>query len=135
VKTGPLTVPAGAVGGPNGGTSSVGRVRWDAVGDTAPSSPTRPAHRGPSFMPSPQIATKLPQTFTVAGTQGDGFTVRVTDQQHTMHDGGRVSIPAGNMALISPVLSPGYNQICITLDGGSPGQPDADKCIDVAYLP
>ncbi len=135
VKAGPLTVPAGGVGGPNGGTSSVGRVRWDAIGDTAPLSPTRPAHRGPAFMLPPRIVTKSPQTFTLAGTQGDGFSVRVMDPQRTMHEGGHAGFLANNTALISPVLYPGYNQICITLDKGAPGQPEADRCIDVAYLP
>jgi hypothetical protein len=134
VKTGAITVPAGGGGAPNGGTSSVGRVRWDAVDGTAPS-PTRPAHRGPAFMLPPRIVTRSPQTFTVLGTQSDGFSVRVTDQQHTMHDGEHVSVAASSTALVSPALYPGYNQICILLDGGSPGQPEANKCIEVAYLP
>jgi hypothetical protein len=135
IKTAAITVPAGTAGAPNGGTSSVGRVRWDAIADTAPPSPSRPAHRGPAFMLPPRIVTRSPQTFTLLGTQSDGFSVRVTDQQHTMHDGDHVSFAANNTALISPALYPGYNQICITLDGGAAGQPEADKCIDVAYLP
>lgn len=135
VKAGPITVSGGGGGGPNGGAASVGRVRWDAIGDTAPQSPSRPAHRGPSFMTAPRIVTRSPQMFTLAGTQGDGFTIRVTDQQHTAHDGGHASFAADNTALISAALYPGYNQLCITLDRGTPGQPEADKCIEVALLP
>ena len=132
----------GNVGGPpggggtagHGGSSSVGRVRWDALGGTPPSSPDRAPHRGPVFMVPSRVFRSLPQTLTLLGTRDDVFTVRVTDHDHVVHDGGRASFDQTSTAQITPPLSPGYNRICITLASGSQGRVEADKCIDVAVV-
>ena len=72
---------------------------------------------------------------TLAGTSNDGFTYRVIDQGNTSHDGGHASFNSVGVATITPALHAGYNQVCITLDGGTQGSLQADKCIDVAFLP
>lgn len=135
VVTGKINVIAGPGGSPGGGASSGGRVRWDAGSGSAPSSPDRPAHRGPAFMVTTRVFTTLPQRLALIGTRGDGFNVSVTDQDHAVHDGGHFIFDADNTAMITPPLNPGYNRVCITLDGGTQGHLEAEKCLDVAYLP
>ena len=98
-------------------------------------SPDRVAHRGPAFMvPAPVVRTQ-PQTLTLVGTPNDAFSIRVTDQTNAIHDGGHNSIGVDSNAPIAPTLYPGYNRVCITLDGGTQGNVESDKCIEVAYLP
>jgi hypothetical protein len=134
-SVGAISIKAGGPGNPLGGAGSVGRARWDALAGTAPVSPDRAAHRGPAFMvPTPVVRTQ-PQTLTLVGTHNDGFSLRVTDQSNAIHDGGHNSIGLDDTAPIAPALYPGYNRICITLDGGTQGNVESDKCIEVAYLP
>ena len=133
--TGAISIKAGPPGSPLGGAGSVGRARWDAIAGTAPVSPDRAAHRGPAFkIPTPVVQTQ-PQTLTLLGTHNDGFSIRVTDQTGAIHDGGRNSIGLDDTAPIAPTLYPGYNRICITLDTGTQGDVESDKCTEVAYLP
>jgi len=134
---GTLTIPtidvsAGPGGTPNGAAGSIGRVRWDAPEGNAPSAT---AHRGLAFGKlATRVFTTASPSLTVVGASGDGFSVRVIDQDGHSFDGGHTSINNG-LAAISPALHPGYNQVCITLDTGVQGHVEADKCIDVAFLP
>jgi len=129
---GAIDVSGGAAAMPGGGAGSTGRVRWDVAGADVPSSP---GHRGPAFEKvSTRVFTTQPPSLTLSGTSNDGFSVRVIDQDNVVHDGGHNSFNNG-AAVITPALNPGYNRICITLDLGMQGHIEADKCIDVAFLP
>jgi hypothetical protein len=129
---GSINVAGGAAGGPNGGAGSPGRVRVDAPGGAALSLAGR---RGPAFMvPESRVFTTSSPSFTVAGTSGERFNVRVIDHAGQAHDRGRTSL-TGGATMISPALLPGYNQVCITIEGGRENSPEADKCISVAFLP
>lgn len=133
--TGAISIKAGLPGKPLAGAGSVGRARWDAIAGTAPLSPDRAAHRGPAFMIPPPVVRTQPQTLTLVGTSNDEFNIRVTDQANAIHDGGHNSIGLDGTAPIAPTLYPGYNRICITLEGGTQGAVESDKCTEVAYLP
>ena len=138
-KNGTLTAPlirvaGGAAGSPNGGAGSVGRVRWDAPGDTAPGAVDATPVRGPSFVvPNRMFTTASPQ-INLKGPGSRGFIVRVIDQENVPHDSGVESFNDAGAVTISPRLSGGHNRICMILDGG-PQTTIADQCIDVAYLP
>jgi len=70
----------------------------------------------------------------IAGTSGDGFASRAIDAGGQARDLGHVSINAG-LAVVTPALQPGFNRVCITLDGGAQEHAEADTCVDVAFLP
>jgi hypothetical protein len=124
--------PGGAGGG---GAGSVGRVRWDSPVDGAPSSPDTAAHRGPSFTGVTRVVTTSEPTFMLSGTSGDEIDVRAIDSRDVPHPGPHVSFNSSGIATIRPTLSPGFNQLCVKLAGGSENQPAANTCITVAYLP
>ncbi len=135
---GMLTVPTvhvagGAGAAPNGGDGSVGRVRWDAPGETPPGSPDTTPVRGPSFVVSKRIFTTASPPVDMKGQGSRAFTVRVIDPDGVPHDSGQSFSEAGTVTF-APRLSPGRNQLCMILDGG-PQTTVADQCIDVAYLP
>jgi hypothetical protein len=135
LTTGAINIAGGGRGAPGGGLGSVGRVRWDAPDGTAPSVPLRAPHRGPSFAMSERVFTIPNPSLTVVGTSNDRFRVRVIDHDNEVHVSDDASFNSEGMATINPLLRPGRNQVCITLDGGAQGAPEADKCIDVAFLP
>lgn len=135
LNVGTVRVAAGKPGTPGGGTGSVGRVRWDAPGDNAPVSPDRAAHRGPAFKSAPQVVTMQEPSFTVVGTPGDTIAIRVIDDRDIPHPGPEVSFNPAGLATIVPTLSPGHNQVCAKLAGGTESEAAANTCIDVAYLP
>ncbi|HEX7835815.1 MAG TPA: hypothetical protein VF469_00050 [Kofleriaceae bacterium] len=127
-----INVPGGTGGSPNGGAGGIGHARWDAPDVNTPNGATR---RGPSFARIPtHVFTTSSPAFTVVGTSGDSFSVRVVDQSGSAQDSGHVSINGGR-AVITPKLAPGFDQVCITLDGGAQEHPESDRCISVAYLP
>lgn len=129
---GSISVQGGTGGSPNGGAGGIGHARWDAPDVNTPNGAT---HRGPSFarLPTHVFTTSSPP-FTIVGTSGDGFSVRVVDQTGRAVDAGHASINSGR-AIITPKLQPGFDQVCITLDSGAQEHPESDKCISVAYLP
>ena len=131
LTTGAIDISAGS-GGSSGGAGAVGRTRWDAPDGAAPSGQAR---RGIAFgrMPSRVFTTSSP-TFPVVGTSGDGFSFRVIDQSGASHDGGHASFN-NDAATISPVLHAGANRVCVTIDGGARGSFEADRCVDVVFLP
>ena len=70
------------------------------------------------------------------GTPNRLFNVFIVDALGANHAGqSNVSFASDSTATINPVLSPGYNSVCITLMGGTQGSIEATQCIDVAYLP
>jgi hypothetical protein len=81
-----------------------------------------------------RIVTALPQSLTATGTRDRGFAVRVTDQSNTSHDAGHGVFDENGVATLMPQLYKGYNKVCVTLDGGTPGT-IAERCTDIAYLP
>jgi hypothetical protein len=120
-----------------GGKGSDGRVRWDAQTGDPPSlttGGTPTLHRGPSFALTDPVFRITNPMIAVIGTAGDRFDVSV--ENHGMvATGARVTIPAGNTAMFSPPLQQGLNRVCILLLGGKPMTGEAEKCIDVAFLP
>jgi hypothetical protein len=137
LQTGTINVKGGAAGTPKGGAGSVGRVRWEAPAGAAPSSPDRAPYRGPAFIVplGERVFTTDRPMLALAGTPSNSFTIRVTDQDNAVHDGGRGSFNSQGVAMIDPLLYPGRNQVCIVLDGRAQSPTEADKCLDVAYLP
>jgi hypothetical protein len=93
------------------------------------------AHRGPTFDPATTAVVRTQRvTFSLAGTTNDAFNFYVIDQDGTPTLGAKVPFVNG-MATFQPTLTPGFNRICVTIEGGERGKPEADKCIDVAYVP
>lgn len=126
-----VTVAAGPGASPNGAPGSVGRVRWDGPGEP----PGVSARRGLAFAAlATRVFTMSSPSLTVLGTSGDGFAVRVIDEDNQSRSGGTTSVNNGEVVII-PELQPGHNQVCVTLDGGAQGSLEADKCIDLAFLP
>ena len=135
LATGTLKAAGGAGGSANGnsgGAGSVGRIRWDApAGGGLTASPA--AVRGPAFTTTAIALTST--QLSLVGTANHMFTVYWIDDMQQTHAGDPGSFSANGTATISPALARGYSRVCITLVGGQQGTPEADKCIDVAYLP
>lgn len=134
LSAGTIRVAGGMAGMPNGGAGSVGRVRWDAPGDTAPDSPDAAPVRGPSFHVTTRVFSVESPQIDVKGPRSRGFIVRVIDNDNMPHDGGLESFNNAGATTIHPQLYPGHDQVCVILDGGAPTTVP-DQCIDVAYLP
>ena len=137
LTVGAVKVTGGGGGSPGGGAGSVGRVRWDSpnAADTGPASSDSPPHRGPGFSAPPAIVTGSRPSFTLLGTPGDEFDVRILDEQLLPHPGPHVAIAQQGTATILPTLTLGYNQLCIKLANGLETEPVANECIGVAYVP
>jgi hypothetical protein len=138
LASGAINVAGGSGGGgvASGGNGSGGRVRWDAPTGSAPNvmAGNRTLHRGPSFVVSDPVFRITDPMIAVIGQAGDRFDVSV--ENHGMVAiGARVTIPAGNTAMFSPPLQQGLNRVCILLLGGRPMSSEAEKCVDVAFLP
>ena len=123
----------GGAGAGGGGAGSPGRIRWDAPGGTAPMA-TPAAVRGPSFIGVPEVITTQAVALQLMGTPSHGFAV-YWDDTSNQHTGVPGSFGTDGLATITPGLSVGYNHVCITVMGGAQNTPEADKCVDVAYLP
>ena len=134
---GAVHVAGGGGGSPGGGAGAAGRVRWDSpnLGDTGPASPDSPPHQGPGFLAPAAIVTTRQPSFTLLGTPGDEFDVRILDEQSLPHPGPHVAINEQGMAAVLPMLSAGYNQLCIKLANGLETDALANECIGVAYIP
>jgi hypothetical protein len=129
--------PGGTVN-PVGGDGSPGRVRWDAVGSTPPTSVAPQeieAHRGPAFMPlASPVVSDARTMFTLVGTTNDTFQIYVVDHEGIQHLGATGTFSNG-MSTFEVPLQRGYNRVCVTLQGGLRGTSEADKCTEVAFLP
>jgi len=119
----------------NGGAGSVGRARWDAPAGSAPVSPDRVAHRGPTFTGPKQLVTTSDQSFMLTGTPGDEIDVVVTDEGNTPHAGDHAAFNSAGIAVITPTLYSGYDRLCVKLSSGLLTESAANACIDVAYVP
>ena len=139
---GTLTVMTGlsATGGDGDGTSTTdgkasdGRIRWDAPAGSAPSA-TPTAVRGPAFVTMPEVITSA--ALQLVGSANHKFDVYWIDSagQHNDASEAGSSFDVSGMATIHPPLGRGYDHVCITLAGGAQGAIEADKCVDVAYMP
>ena len=130
--TGAIDVSGGTGGSPGGGDGARGRVRWDAPVGAAPGGTS---HRGPSFAPlASRVFTTASPDLMIKGSSGDGFAGRTIDAAGQAHDLGHVSVNTG-VAVVTATLQPGFNRVCITLDGGAQEHAEADTCVDVAFLP
>jgi len=52
-----------------------------------------------------------------------------------VYPGGSAMIAANGMGVFGPPLHQGLNHVCILLQGGKPRTSEAEKCVDVAFLP
>jgi hypothetical protein len=127
---GPGTKPGGA-----GGAGSPGRVRWDAATGIQPSVPSGTVHRGPAFTLANRILRSPIASLPLIGTQNDRFDVYVVHDGATIPGALGLSFGDDGVATIKQTLQQGFSQLCITLEGGKQGSSEADKCIDVAFVP
>ncbi len=125
----------GAGGSMTDGKGSDGRVRWDATAG-APPTAMPAAVRGPSFAASTQLVIRT-TSIDLVGTSPHKFDVYWRDANGVHNDGvdAGTAFDANGNANIKPPLMPGFATVCITIMGGTQGASEADKCIDVAYLP
>lgn len=137
--TGTLIAAGGAGGGSgsggSGGAGSAGRVRWDAQSNVAPTVPAGTRHRGPVFTVETRLFRTPKVTLTLVGTANDRFDVYTSHAALTMPGPQGVSFDAGGAATFALTLAQGATHVCLTLQGGQQGSSEADKCIDVAFLP
>ncbi|MGE5186107.1 MAG: hypothetical protein ACM31C_28825 [Acidobacteriota bacterium] len=132
VTSGTLKALGGAAGASDAGAGSDGRIRWDAPAGGAPSAMPTPV-RGPAYTTT-AIAVTTAQ-LQLVGSPNHTFSIYWVDDAQQTHTGSMGSFGDAGTATIGPALAPGYSHVCITLTGGQQGKPEADKCIDVAYLP
>jgi len=127
----------GGTTAPAGGAGSAGRVRWDVPLQSAAPPPATPVtpHRGPAYAKdTPLIFNEATPSITVYGTVNDSFDINITDQDSALHSNDNATF-AGTAVTIKPKLQRGYNLLCISLSGGKRGTAEADKCIEVAFVP
>lgn len=74
-------------------------------------------------------------TIPLSGTPNDRFNVYSIHAGETRAGQQGASFSPDGTATIMQTLQQGYTHLCITLEGGQQGSPEADKCIDVAFLP
>ena len=132
IAAGALTADGGAggSGGSGGGKGSVGRIRWDSPMTAAPTG----AVLGPSFVATTPLVVST-QSFDLIGGPTYTFDVTITDSVSSRPDVQGTTFDSNGQASISPHLGKGWNRVCITMRPGTAGTAEADKCIDVAYLP
>jgi hypothetical protein len=128
---------SGGTGGATGGKGSDGRVRWDAQSGSAPtvtSGGMATVHRGPSFVLTDPVFRITDPTIAVIGTAGDRFDVSVENHGMVV-TGQQTTLPTSGTAMVPLPVQQGLNRVCILLFGGRPMTSEAEKCIDVAFLP
>ena len=93
------------------------------------------SHRGSSFVPLASVVVREPRPMvTLVGTTNDMFQIYVVDHEGIQHLGNFGTFSDG-MSTFGVTLTPGYNRVCITLQGGQRGTSEADRCTEVAFLP
>jgi hypothetical protein len=118
-----------------GGDGAPGRVRWDAALGTMPQVPVGTRHRGPAFTLTTPIFRTPYAMISLNGTSNDRFNVYSIHAGMTHAGPQNVSINPDGTATFLETLQQGFTQLCITLEGGQQGTSEADKCVDVAFLP
>jgi hypothetical protein len=126
-----------SVGG--GGTGSHGRVRWDAAAGTAPAialpaTASGTLHRGPAFTLATRLFRAPVVKISMVGTPNDRFNV-YTENGGKTSAGPQISIGSDGTVVFDQTLQQGLSHLCVTLEGGQQGASEADKCVDVAFLP
>jgi hypothetical protein len=135
-NAGTITAAGGAGGGSSGnvgGAGSMGRVRWDAPTGTMPSTTSASIARGPSFLTT-SISVGS-NSLELVGSPNTGFTSYATNSAGVQSNTSTAMFDTGGSATIHPSLSPGWNHVCVFVAGGAAGSFQAERCIDVAYLP
>ena len=130
----------GAGNNGDGGAGAAGRVRWDAQTGGVAAIASGTLHRGPAFAVTTRLFREPVASISLVGTPNDVLAV------YTVNDG-KTSLgtgtEAGSAVTIGPVgtvtfhqlLEQGLSQLCVTVAGGKLGTSEADKCLDVAFLP
>jgi hypothetical protein len=138
LTTGTISVKGGGGGGggSSGGAGADGRVRWDVETGTTPTvvAPAATIHRGPAFALTTQVFRVTDPMMSVIGASGDHFDVSV-ENGGMVYTGPTTTIAGSGMGVFLPPLHQGLNRVCILLDGGKPNTSEAQKCVDVAFLP
>ena len=119
-----------------GGAGSRGRIRCDAQGPIPTTNMPLP-HRGPSFAAgTPTVVTTFDPMITMVGTDGDIVDLYVIDGAGVDHFGEPTALTFSNgMLTFTASLLDGYNKLCATVRPGVRGTHEADKCIEIDYLP
>jgi hypothetical protein len=144
--SGSLSVNGGGVGkgtGGNGdgGAGAAGRVRWDAQTGGVPAVASGTLHRGPAFTVTTRVFREQPVAdISLVGTPNDILGVYAVSGGKTYlgtrtEAGPEVTIGPGGSVTFHQLLEQGLSQLCVTVAGGKLGTSEADKCIDVAFLP
>lgn len=134
--SGAIAVPGG-IGAGNGGPGSGGRVRWDAQTGASPTLTGASAtlHRGPAFAQPMRIFRTPYAMLSVIGKANDQFNFYTVHAGVTNTDSQVISISPDGTRSFLVTLQQGFTHVCLTLAGGQQGTDEADKCIDVAFLP
>lgn len=136
--TGAITANPGAGSsgtGLAGGAGRSGRIRIDVPLVIGNSLITPPAHLGLSLDPTLARATgNLVQPIVSHGTLDDTFNVFVLNAAGITTSQSEATFDAPTIN-INPVLSAGYNRVCVTANTNVAGLDEATNCIELAYLP
>jgi hypothetical protein len=137
--SGTISVVGGAGTGSGGGGSG-GRVRWDVPTGTPPvlaagAGPGSTLHRGPAFTQPTRIFRTPYAMLAVIGKANDQFNVYTVHAGVTNTDPQVIAISPDGTRSFQVTLQQGFTHVCLTLAGGQQGTGEADKCIDVAFLP
>lgn len=128
------------VGGGAGGPGSPGRVRWDAQTGALSTIANGTLHRGPAFTVPVRLFRDSVVNITLVGTQSDVLSVYAINGGKTYlgtrtDPPGQPTIGSDGTVMFHQVLEQGLSHLCVTVAGGTLGTSEADKCIDVAFLP
>ena len=125
----------------DGGVASAGRIRYDALVAEMPPAGL-PAGRaiprqGPSFArATPMVVQTATSPIDVIGSPDMVFDTFTTDRTLDPESGEQgVSSGIDGTAHFDAALKPGYNRLCLLLEGGTMGRPEAQACVEIAYLP
>jgi hypothetical protein len=139
-KLGAIAASGGAGGTTTqaGGAGAGGRLRYD-VASVAGALPAMPvaSRRGAAFVEDIPLLTHDPQqALQLIGTVASAvaFKVFVLDAANITTGTQMVTFATATVA-VKPLLSPGYNRICVTPPQGSLTLLESTSCIDIAYVP
>jgi hypothetical protein len=92
------------------------------------------ASRGLAFTTNDIVVST--KSLEVVGTAETTFSYYSVDSANQQSNTTMTMFNSGGSAMIQPVLSPGWNHVCVFLntDGGTAGTLEAERCIDIAYL-
>lgn len=137
--TGPATLSAvkGLKGGTNGGDGSDGRTRYDAAMVAGTVSGTN-AYRGPMWDVPDLFSTLQTPSLMLHGDTLDVAKARVFTKDGDINDTQDANFGTSGNAMVMPSLKAGYNNVCVTVSGGTPdimSTPESTNCFETAFLP